>query len=95
MENKKEVRIITAKEARSKAETSEFLLRLAFRVISEAAARNECCAELCIDRVESSVVTNVKDVLKTNGYSVDYYTEEDPEGIEEPHIDYNVLVIKW
>lgn len=92
---KKEVKMITAKEARAKAETSEFLQRLVFRDISAAASRNECSVCVIVENVATSVVNSLKDVLKSQGYSVEYETLEDEDGVEEPRINFNMLIVRW
>lgn len=92
---KKEVKIITAREARVKAESSEFLQRLVFRDINAAASRNQCSIHVDVENVAISVINSLKDVLKSNGYSVEYEMQEDCEGVEDPYVDFNVLVIRW
>ena len=96
MNNKiKEVKIITAQEARTQTEESKFLLRLAYKVISESANRNECRTYLNIKDNDEKAISDLKTTLSDTGFKVSYYRDEDPEGVENSVVDYDTLVIEW
>lgn len=95
MEEKKEDKIISAKEARAKAKDSFYLFKLAGKIIKEAANRNENQVYFDIQNKNSDVVSKLKTELLNKGYSVDFLKEEDSEGVAEPFVDYDVLVIRW
>lgn len=95
MEEKKENKIILAEEARAKTKESLYLFKLAGKIIQEAANRNENQVYFDIHNKNSDVVSKLKTELLNKGYSVDFLKEEDPEGVAESFVDYDVLVIRW
>lgn len=95
MEDKKEVKIITAQEARIKTIESVYLLKLAGKLIQEAANRNEDKIYFEIQDKNPNVVAKLREELEKKGYSVEFFKDEDPDGIEEPFVDAGVLVIRW
>lgn len=95
MEDKKEVKIITAQEARIKTIESVYLLKLAGKLIQEAANRNEDKIYFEIQDKNPNVVIKLREELEKKGYSIEFFEDEDPNGIEEPFVDTGVLVIRW
>lgn len=95
MEDKKEVKIITAQEARIKTIESVYLLKLAGKLIQEAANRNEDKIYFEIQDKNPNVVAKLREELEKKGYSVEFFEDKDPDGIEEPFVDAGVLVIRW
>lgn len=94
-DNKKDIKFITAKEARTKTEESTFLLRLAYKLIQEAANRNENTVELDVINKDPLIIEQVKASLTSNGYEWHWYVWSDPEGVEMDEVDHHVLVINW
>ncbi len=88
MEDKKN---LTAKEARSIAESSEFLKNRIYKAIREAA--KECHTAMVWDVENSSpvMIEKVMSALQEDGYTVKYTQEETTEF----GINFGFLTIKW
>lgn len=86
---------LSAAETREATESSEFLMRLAFKLILEASNRNEVSIELDIRNKSRIVVNKLIEELEKKGYEVKYYEIDDPEELENPKIDPDCLVISW
>ena len=91
--DEKQIKPITAKEARAKTERSTFLLKMAYKIIDDEAARNATRADLDVYHCDSSVVAKVMQTLMEQGYEVEFLTDYDE--FDNPVIDRTCVVIKW
>lgn len=64
----KEIRAITAKEARKIADESEFTLKHIYKVIRERAEENGTSTEWCTYDLSETALASVKAILETAGF---------------------------
>ena len=67
----KEIRAITAKEARKLASESEFTLKHIYKAIRERAEENSTSLEWCIYDISESALEIIKAYLKEDGFSIE------------------------
>lgn len=82
---------LTAKAARQITETSDKILNIAFKCIKEEAEYGKNEFSFDVYRLDSSVVTKIKNMLICAGYSVTERTDEEADG-KLVLVD---LLIKW
>lgn len=67
----KEIKKITANEARKLADESEFTLRHIYKVIRERAEENGTTLEWCIDNLSKVALETIVTTLKDDGFKVE------------------------
>jgi hypothetical protein len=82
---------LTAKAARQITETSDKILNIAFKYIKEEAEYGKNEFSFDVYRLDSSVVTKIKNTLIGAGYSVTEHTDKEANG-KTVLID---LFVKW
>jgi hypothetical protein len=82
---------LTAKSARQITETSDKMLNIVFKYIKEEAEYGKNEFSFDVYRLDSSVVTKIKNMLICAGYSVTECTDEEADG---KTVLVNLL-IKW
>lgn len=81
MGKEKEIRAITAKEARELADSSDYALRHIYKYIRERAEENSTTLEWCIDQLSKATLETIITHLKEDGYTLE--------------VSDCTLVIKW
>ena len=67
----KEIKKITANEARKLADESEFTLRHIYKVIRERAEENGTTLECCIDNLSKVALETIVTTLKDDGFKIE------------------------
>lgn len=67
----KEIKKITAKEARELADESEFTLRHIYKYIRECAEENGTTLEWCTDNLSKIALETIVTTLKDDGFKVE------------------------
>jgi len=67
----KELKGITAKEARKLADESDFTLRHIYKVIREHAEENSTSLEWCLCAISKPALDAVKAALKEDGFNIE------------------------
>ena len=67
----KEIKKITAKEARKLADESEFTLRHIYKYIRERAEENGTALEWCTDDLSKAALETIVTYLKDDGFKVE------------------------
>ena len=67
----KELKSITAKEARKLADESDFTLRHIYKVIRERAEENITSLDWCLYAISKSALDSIKAALKEDGFKIE------------------------